>query len=119
MKSLTKQKANCQMSLSRKCNPALIIFKNFLFLKYCRYERKVAAALYAELPYLTYEDALSHCLEAEKLVEYDWKENKLLIAKCYLAMKDYKNGVKWLVEADELTGKADVVSIRFNSKTLT
>ncbi|KAJ8958419.1 hypothetical protein NQ318_002201 [Aromia moschata] len=63
------------------------------------YERKVAAALYAEPPNATYADALLHFVEAEKLANFEWKENKLMIAKCKIAEGDYWEAVSWLEKA--------------------
>lgn len=74
------------------------------------YERKAAAALFGELPQTTYDQALVHFFEAERLVEKEWKENKLMIAKCYIALKDYESAVDWLLKADAVPTKGDIVS---------
>jgi len=66
------------------------------------YERKVAAALFAEPPNATHSEALEHFLEAEKLSERDWKENKLCVAKCKIKMGDVEDGVKILEEANNI-----------------
>ncbi|XP_023019666.1 regulator of microtubule dynamics protein 1 [Leptinotarsa decemlineata] len=63
------------------------------------YERKVAAALFGEPPNSTIPEALEHFMEAERLSNFDWKENKLMIAKCKIACGDYKEGVDWLQKA--------------------
>ncbi|XP_050316249.1 regulator of microtubule dynamics protein 1-like [Anthonomus grandis grandis] len=64
------------------------------------YERKVAAALYSEPPYATYEDAFSCFLTAERLAPFEWKENRLMMGKCKIAMSQYKEAVEWLEKAD-------------------
>lgn len=74
------------------------------------YERKAAAALFGELPQTSYEQALAHFFEAERLVEKEWKENKLMIAKCYLALKDYESAVDWLGKAEVIPSREDIVS---------
>ncbi|XP_044762624.1 regulator of microtubule dynamics protein 1-like [Coccinella septempunctata] len=63
------------------------------------YERKVAAALYADPPKATYEEALDHFLEADKIADHDWKENQLCIARCYIALSKYKEALEWLDKA--------------------
>lgn len=73
-------------------------------------ERRAAAALHGELPQTSYDQALSHFFEAERLVDKEWKENKLLIAKSYLALKDYKQAVEWLLKADAIPSKENIVS---------
>lgn len=65
-----------------------------------RYERKVAAALFSEPPNSTYAEALSHFMQAEKLANLEWKENKLMIAKCKIASGDYQEAVEWLERAN-------------------
>lgn len=67
----------------------------------CRYERKVAATLFAEPPNASYEDALAHFLEAEKLADFKWKENKMMIAKCKISMKEFKEATEWLQRAND------------------
>uniref|UniRef100_V5I9V0 Regulator of microtubule dynamics protein 1 n=1 Tax=Anoplophora glabripennis TaxID=217634 RepID=V5I9V0_ANOGL len=64
------------------------------------YERKVAAALFAEPPNATYAEALSHFMKAEKLAHFEWKENKLMIAKCKITSGDYQEAVEWLERAN-------------------
>lgn len=73
------------------------------------YERKAAAALFGELPQTSYDQALAHFFEAERLVDKEWKENKLMIAKCYLALKDYETAVDWLVKAEAIPSREDLV----------
>ncbi|XP_068901551.1 regulator of microtubule dynamics protein 1-like isoform X3 [Tenebrio molitor] len=60
------------------------------------YERKVAAALFADPPNATYEEALDHFYEAEKLQKADWKENMLYIAKCKIKLGEVPEGLSIL-----------------------
>ncbi|KAG5899574.1 hypothetical protein JTB14_022904 [Gonioctena quinquepunctata] len=64
------------------------------------YERKVASALFGEPPNSTYQEALEHFMQAEDLADFEWKENKLMIAKCKISTGDYKEAVEWLQKAD-------------------
>ncbi|CAH1164709.1 unnamed protein product [Phaedon cochleariae] len=64
------------------------------------YERKVAAALFGEPPNATYTEALEHFMEAEELANFEWKENKMMIAKCKVAIGEYKEAVEWLERAN-------------------
>ncbi|KAJ8976753.1 hypothetical protein NQ317_019416 [Molorchus minor] len=74
------------------------------------YERKVAAALFSEPPNATYPDALLHFLEAEKLANFEWKENKLMIAKCKIAESEYQ-------EAGRVVGKSKSLMIKLTLKS--
>lgn len=65
-----------------------------------RFERKVASTLFAEPPTATIEEALSYFMIAEDLSTKDWKENKLMVAKCHIAVKNYKEAVAWLLKAE-------------------
>ncbi|XP_050733017.1 regulator of microtubule dynamics protein 1-like isoform X2 [Eriocheir sinensis] len=62
-------------------------------------ERRVAAALFAEVPSSTYEEALDHFMAAEKLRPTGWKENRLFIAKCYILMNEFSLASAWLDQA--------------------
>ncbi|KAI4454572.1 hypothetical protein MML48_9g00016695 [Holotrichia oblita] len=75
------------------------------------YERKAAAALFGEPPTATYQDALVHFLKAEDLSKKDWKENLMLIGKCFIANGDYKDAITWLTKAKNVTCKDDIVRI--------
>lgn len=63
------------------------------------YERKLAAAVYGEPPNSTFEEACSHFLEAERLARFEWKDNKWMLAKCKIAMGEFKEAVQWLEKA--------------------
>lgn len=67
------------------------------------YERKAATALFAEPPNATYEEALDNFMSAERLSKNEWKENKLLISKCHIALNNYKDAIKWLDLAHSVT----------------
>lgn len=62
-------------------------------------ERRVAAALFAEVPSATFEETLEHFMAAEKLRPSGWKENRLFIAKCYILMNDFSLASAWLEQA--------------------
>ncbi|VEN56725.1 unnamed protein product [Callosobruchus maculatus] len=89
------------------------------------YERKVAAALFSEPPNATYTDALQHFIQAEKLANFEWKENKLMIAKCKIATGDYKEAMDWLTQAsnckqgdgldDKIDSEVKVLMEKYNS----
>ncbi|RZC31810.1 hypothetical protein BDFB_012671, partial [Asbolus verrucosus] len=66
------------------------------------YERKVAAALFAQPPDGSYDEALEHFKEAERLATHAWKENKLCMAKCYIKTGRIEEAVKCLKEADAI-----------------
>ncbi|KAL1502724.1 hypothetical protein ABEB36_007828 [Hypothenemus hampei] len=63
------------------------------------YEKKVAAAFFGEPPNATYEEACAHFLEAERLAKFDWKDNRLMIAKCKIALNEYGEAIQWLEKA--------------------
>jgi len=59
-------------------------------------ERNAAAALFASPPTSTADESLHFFQKAEELNPEEWKENKLYIAKCYIAKGDYYAAVVWL-----------------------
>jgi len=65
-------------------------------------ERKVANTLFGDVPPGTYKEAITSLLEAERLNPVQWKENQLLLAKCYIAERDYKQALQWLDSAKEI-----------------
>lgn len=65
------------------------------------YERKIATTFFGEVPQATFDEALKHFRSAERLSASDWKENKLLIAKCHIALQDYKSAIEALELADK------------------
>lgn len=72
-------------------------------------ERKVASWLFAEVPQGTVENAIKLFEKTEQLRPEPWKENRLLLAKCYLAQKKYDLTVHWLDKALELkAGNSEV-----------
>lgn len=86
----------------------LFSFSHYMF--YWRYERKVAAAFFAEPPSATFEEAFEYALTAEKLTTTDWKENKLLVAKCEIALGRYHDAIETLLKADEMHNDGCMVS---------
>ncbi|KAL3270688.1 hypothetical protein HHI36_021216 [Cryptolaemus montrouzieri] len=82
------------------------------------FERKVAATLYADPPKSTYDEALGHFLEAERLIEIEWKENRLYIAKCYIALNKYKEALEWLDKAESAKGESEDPKINEDVKAL-
>ncbi|KAF5280110.1 hypothetical protein FQA39_LY18144 [Lamprigera yunnana] len=66
------------------------------------YERKVATTFFSEPPNGTFDEALDHFISAEQLAENPWKENKLLIGKCQIALGRYKAAVITLKSADAM-----------------
>ncbi|XP_065214678.1 regulator of microtubule dynamics protein 1-like isoform X2 [Planococcus citri] len=65
-------------------------------------ERKVASWLFAEVPKGTVENAIADFQKTEELNPKPWKENRLLLGKCYIAQKQYDVAVKWLDKALEV-----------------
>ncbi|XP_066144796.1 regulator of microtubule dynamics protein 1-like isoform X2 [Euwallacea fornicatus] len=63
------------------------------------YERKVATTLFGELHNASYKDALTNFLKAEQLAKFEWKENRLMIAKCKEALGQFKEVLNWLQKA--------------------
>ncbi|XP_005109655.1 regulator of microtubule dynamics protein 1 isoform X2 [Aplysia californica] len=66
-------------------------------------ERKVAAALFAEPPTATVDDALKYFSKADELNPNSSVDNALYLAKCYIAKRNYKSAAKWLQEGDMMT----------------
>lgn len=62
-------------------------------------ERTAASTLFAEPPVGSYEEAITSFRRAEQLSPQPWKENRLLLAKSYLALSNYQQTVKWLRNA--------------------
>lgn len=88
------------------------------------YERKVAATFFSEPPNGTFDEALDHFLLAESLMQTDWKENKLLIAKCLIALGRYKEAIEALNSANvmisssldnEIDSEVKVLLRKYNS----
>lgn len=63
-------------------------------------EKTVASTLFGEVPNYSYQDALNLFLEAERLSNREWKENRLYIAKCELAVGKKDSAVEWLNKAE-------------------
>ncbi|CAG0894819.1 unnamed protein product [Darwinula stevensoni] len=61
-------------------------------------ERSVASTLFAAPPTATVEESLASLMEAERLFENPWKENKLYIAKCHIGSREFALAAKHLKE---------------------
>ena len=61
-----------------------------------------AITRFSSPPESTVPEAIDHFLTAENLKPEGWKENRLFIAKCYIAMGDYAQAVTWLDKADSI-----------------
>uniref|UniRef100_A0A0A9WMH1 Regulator of microtubule dynamics protein 1 n=1 Tax=Lygus hesperus TaxID=30085 RepID=A0A0A9WMH1_LYGHE len=62
-------------------------------------ERKVANAVFGEVPFSTFPEALEALLRVEELNKEPWMENRLMVAKCYINMGDFKEALVWLDRA--------------------
>lgn len=69
-------------------------------------ERKIAGALFAEVPKASYPEAVVKFEEAEKLSPSPWKENRLLLAKALIGDKNYGLAVQWLERGAEIPVKS-------------
>eukprot|EP00795_Rhopilema_esculentum_P002889 gene2889-1126_t len=66
------------------------------------YMRKVATAVFGEPPSSSVDEALHYAMKSEELRPNFWKENLLLIAKCYYQKSDYSSAREWLEKAKDL-----------------
>ncbi|KAG5672014.1 hypothetical protein PVAND_002176 [Polypedilum vanderplanki] len=60
------------------------------------FKRKILENAFDKPPEGSYEEALEHFLIAEEIEPNFYSVNKLLIAKCYIALKDYKSAKEYL-----------------------
>lgn len=67
------------------------------------YQKKIVETIFAKPPDSSYEMALEHFLKAEELKEDFYSMNKLMIGKCYLAMKDNEKAKEYLQKAASIT----------------
>lgn len=63
------------------------------------YQRKVVSTIFATPPTGTYDEALASFLKAEELSDDFYSMNKLMIAKCYQALKNNDKAKEYLVKA--------------------
>uniref|UniRef100_A0A1B6GZ04 Regulator of microtubule dynamics protein 2 n=1 Tax=Cuerna arida TaxID=1464854 RepID=A0A1B6GZ04_9HEMI len=75
---------------------------NFEVAKLSWIEQKVASSLFGAVPEVSMEAAIKSLLEAERLSENGWKENRLLLARCYLEISNFEEALDWLNKAKEL-----------------
>ncbi|KAG5672011.1 hypothetical protein PVAND_002174 [Polypedilum vanderplanki] len=66
------------------------------------YEKKIVSTLFAKPPDATYEEALEHFLKAEELKADFYSMNKLMMGKCYLALKNNEKAKEFLTKASEI-----------------
>ncbi|XP_028396155.1 regulator of microtubule dynamics protein 1-like isoform X2 [Dendronephthya gigantea] len=69
------------------------------------WQRQAVNALYTDAPTTSYEEALSHFQQAEKLGYYGLKSNWLFIGKCYKALGDLEKAKQWLKKSLEMPVK--------------
>lgn len=62
----------------------------------------------------TAEDAIANCLKAEQLAPAPWKENQLLLGKCYIEAGEYQKALEWLDKAKAIP----VVSYEVRSRSI-
>lgn len=74
-------------------------------------EKKLASTLFAELPPVTFPDAINDFLKAEDLNPKPWKENRLLLAKCYAGDGQHQEALNWLDSAKAVEALTEDVSI--------
>lgn len=73
-------------------------------------ERKIATSIFGEVPYATFPEALEPLLRVEVLNKTPWKENRLIVAKCYVHMGETHKALEWLDNAFEVPCKSLEVS---------
>lgn len=71
------------------------------------WKRNAASIFCWALPNPSYEDALAHLLEANRLADERFKANDFMIGKCYIALGQYKIGFDWLKRANEIPTRND------------
>ncbi|XP_070503540.1 regulator of microtubule dynamics protein 1-like [Chironomus tepperi] len=67
------------------------------------YQRKIVSTIFATPPSATYEEALEHFLKAEDLKADFYSMNKLMIGKCYMALKDNEKAREYFTKASAIT----------------
>ncbi|KAG7204893.1 hypothetical protein KM043_005291 [Ampulex compressa] len=65
-------------------------------------EKKIAAALYSELPNASYEEAIKNFEEAEKLMREPRIDNRLYLSKSYIAVNEYQKALDLLDKTLEM-----------------
>lgn len=68
--------------------------------------------MFAEVPEGSVENAIAGFEKTEELNPKPWKENRLLLAKCYIHLKKYDVALKWLDKALEVPAINSEVIIR-------
>lgn len=74
-------------------------------------ERSVANTLFGPVPEGSYPDAIKCLLQSETMNETPYKDNRLLLAKCFIQSKKYEEAAGWLKKAADVEIKSDADSI--------
>jgi tetratricopeptide (TPR) repeat protein len=69
-------------------------------------ERKVASTLFSKVPEASVEDAVDFLLKAH-VINSNWKENVLCVAKCYIALKRFQEAIEWIDRGIELETRGE------------
>lgn len=64
--------------------------------------RRIASAVFAVVPSSSYDEALEHFSRAELASPGFYKNNRMMMGKCYLRKRDYAEAKKWLEKAMEM-----------------
>lgn len=83
------------------------------------YQKKVAQMIFAVPPNSSFEEALSHFQEAEKIEPGFYPTNWLFIGKCHLQLGKVEEGSKWLIKiathqssvSDDIEAKEEAVAL--------
>ncbi|KAL3892726.1 MAG: hypothetical protein SGPRY_014847 [Prymnesium sp.] len=59
-------------------------------------EKKAAAALFASPPTATYDEAIGHLLEAERMEPNFYPKNQLVLSQAYAKIGDKRSSKQWL-----------------------
>nr|KAI8762001.1 regulator of microtubule dynamics protein 1 [Biomphalaria glabrata] len=73
----------------------------FLFADMPWYQRKVASVIFASPPTSTYDEALEYFIKAEEAEPDFYNQNKVLLGKTYMRLKDKETAKKYLLKALE------------------
>jgi tetratricopeptide (TPR) repeat protein len=79
----------------------------FVFADMPWYQKKVASVVFATPPSSTYQEALGHFLEAEKIDPGFYSSNLLMIGKTYLRMKENELAKQFLIKARDYPAQTE------------
>ena len=74
-------------------------------------ERRMASALFGDVPSGTIEEALENFLVCEKLLEKEMLENKVFVTRCYDRLSQAGGREQWLRKALAVTPATEEVSL--------